>query len=196
MRRPLAAALIVAWAGATLFAISTLALPHMAPIGEATRGDRTMAALLALREDRGRGLVVHVIASGCSCTERLYRHLLERRRFGAMDEVVLFVGDDARKRADALRAGLRFATVNDEELVRRFALESAPVLFVFDAQSRLRYAGGYFNHPSAVHALDQDIEARLARGEKVSPLPVYGCAVGAALRDSVDPLGIRDAIAK
>jgi len=186
----------VVWAAAALFGISTLALPHMAPMAQASRAERTIAALLALRESRDRGLVVHVIAAHCSCTERLFRHLVERRRFDGADEIVLFAGEDARKQAEAARAGLRYATVTDEMLVKRFALEAAPVMFAFDAGGKLRYAGGYFDHPSALRPLDETLHASVARGEAVKPLPVYGCAVGAALREKVDPLGIRDAIAR
>lgn len=186
--------LIAAWAAGTLYAISTLALPHMAPIAQASRADRTIAALLALRQARDRGLVVHVIAAHCSCTERLFRHLLERPRFEGMEEIVLFAGEDARKQSDAVRAGLRYATVTDAALVQRFALEAAPVIFIFDARGTLRYAGGYFDHPSALRPLDEQLQARVARGDAVTPLPVYGCAVGAALRERVDPLGIRDAV--
>lgn len=186
--------LIAAWAAAALYAISTLALPHMAPMAQASRADRTIAALRALRETPGRGLVVHVIAAHCSCTERLFRHLVERKRFDGVDEIVLFAGDDARKQADASRAGLRYATVTDDMLVQRFALEAAPVMFELDADGRLRYAGGYFDHPSALRPLDESLHARIGRGEPVAPLPVYGCAVGAALREKVDPLGIGKAV--
>jgi hypothetical protein len=186
----------VAWAAATLYAISTLALPHMAPVAQASRADRTIAALLALREAPDRALVVHVIGAHCSCTERLFRHLLERPRFDGVEEVVLFAGEDARKQADALRAGLRYATVTDEMLVKRYALEAAPVIFEFDARGKLRYAGGYFDHPSALRPLDAELHARIARGDRVTPLPVYGCAVGAALREKVDPLGIREVVGK
>jgi thioredoxin-related protein len=194
LRRPLALALITAWAAGLLYVISTLALPHMAPMAEASRADRTIAALLALREARGRALVVHVIAAHCSCTERLFRHLVERPRFGDAEEIVLFAGVDAAKESQAARAGLRYATVTEDELAKRFALQAAPVMFVFDAGDRLRYAGGYFDHPSALRPLDEPLHTRIARGESTPPLPVYGCAVAPALRDRVDPLGIRDAV--
>jgi len=176
-KHPFAAALIAAWAVATLVVISILGLPHMAPAGLAAREQRTIEALLALRPSHDRPLAVHVIAAHCSCTERLFRHLVERPRFGGVDEVLLFVGDDARRQEDAQRAGLRYATVTDDELVRRFALEAAPALFLFDARGHLRYAGGYFDHPSAARALDVQLQARLARGEAPEPLPIYGCAV-------------------
>jgi hypothetical protein len=190
MRRTLVGVLIGAWAIGTLLAISTLALPHMAPLPETSREARTMRALLGLRTAADRELVVHVIAARCSCTERLFAHLMRRRPFGGADEIVLFVGDDPRKQEAARGAGFRYATVTDGQLQERFALESAPVMFVFDRRDRLRYAGGYFNHPSTVSPLDEDIHGRLIRGEAPPPLPVYGCAVSARLKDQLDPLGI------
>jgi hypothetical protein len=181
---------VALWAAAALVAISSIALPHMAPMPGASRAARTTQALLALRREAQRALVVHVIAAHCSCTERLFAHLVERGASADAEEVVLFVGEDAAKQAAATRAGYRYATVAAADLTARFLLESAPVMFAFDARGTLRYAGGYFNHPAAITPLDERIVARVRRGELPASLPVYGCAVSSRLRESVDPLGI------
>jgi hypothetical protein len=173
-----------------LVAVSSLALPHMAPLPETSRETRTMRALLALRADPSKRFVVHVIAARCSCTERLFAHLAKRGRMADADEIVLFVGNDTQKEQTATHAEFRYATESDAELVASYALESAPVLFIFEERGRLGYAGGYFNHPATLTALDQDLYAKVVRGETPAPLPVYGCAVSEKLRDAVDPLGI------
>ena len=182
--------LVAAWAAAVLVALSSLALPHMAPMTGASREARTIRALLALPHDARHDLVVHVIAAHCSCTERLFEHLVKRGAFADADEVLLFVGEDAAKQAAATRAGFRYVNVDAEALATRFLLESATVMFAFDANGALRYAGGYFNHPSARSALDERIREQVRHGAAPEPLPVYGCAVSSRLRESVDPLGI------
>jgi len=189
-RKAIGAALIAIWAAGMLLAISTIALPHMAPMPGASRAARTTQALLALRRDPRREFIVHVIAAHCSCTDRLFAHLVQRGPFADADEVIVFAGEDAAKQAAAMRAGFRYVNVDAEALARRFLLESAPVMFAFDAHGALRYAGGYFNHPSARSALDEGIREQVRRGASPEPLPVYGCAVSARLRESVDPLGI------
>lgn len=183
-------ALIAGWAAAALMALSTIAVPHMAPMPEGSRDARTRQALWALRAPSGPDrLHVHVIAADCSCTDRLFAHLVRRGPFPGTDEIVLFVGSDPAKEARARAAGFRYAAVSAAQLAARFGLEAAPVLFAFDA-ARLRYAGGYFDHPSAIRPLDEAIHARLGAGESPEGLPVYGCAVSAPLRRSLDPLGI------
>jgi hypothetical protein len=107
-----------------------------------------------------------------------------------MEETILFVGTDPEKRDRARAAGFRFVDVTAADLGTRFGLEVAPVLFAFDARGRLEYAGGYFDRPAAVTALDERIVADVRRGAEPQALPVYGCAVSAALQKTVDPLGI------
>jgi hypothetical protein len=187
--RPTPVLLLTAWAGVALVALSSLAVPHMAPMPQAQREARLAGALLELRTERRARFLVHVIAADCSCTQRLFEHLLARGPFAGAEEVIVFVGEDAVKRDAATRAGFRYTTLDAAELARRFGLESAPVLFAFDGES-LRYAGGYFNHPSTLVALDADIAHRVTAGESPPPLPVYGCAVSDRLRKAVDPLGI------
>jgi hypothetical protein len=145
---------------------------------------------LSLRQEGDTRFVVHVIYERCSCTERLFAHLVARRAFADAEELVLFVGEDAARRDAVIGAGYRYASIAPDDLFAAFGLEAAPVLFAFDARGRLRYAGGYFDHPSTSKSLDESLYARVAAGEAPKPLPLYGCAVSRRLQDSVDPLGI------
>ncbi len=182
--------LLAGWVIVTLAGLAFLSLGHIAampaPDGEA----RLTRELLALRRDPSRSFFVHVIYAGCSCTERLFGHLTGRARFPGADELVLFVGEDPAKRLSAERAGLRFVTASPSDLAARYGIEAAPVLIAFDAAGRLRYLGGYYNHPSTIFPLDEKIHAQLAQGAAPQPLPVFGCAVSPRLQDSVDPFGI------
>jgi hypothetical protein len=182
--------LLAGWAVLTLLAIGSLAVSHTAAMPEPARGAQLAAAALALRQDASRPFLVHVISARCSCTERLFAHLMERGPFPGTGELVLFVGEDPSKQAAAARVGFRYRALSAAELSGRFELEAAPVLLAFDAAGRMRYVGGYFRHPSAIFPQDASIHAQLARGATPAPLPVYGCAVSASLQKKVDPLGI------
>jgi len=182
--------LLAGWAVVTMLGLASMSLGHMAAMPEPDDQARLTRELLALRREAGRGFFVHVIYAGCSCTERLFTHLIARARFADADELVLFVGEDPAKRRAAERAGLRFTTASPAELAARFGMEAAPVLIAFDAAGRLRYLGGYYNHPSTIFPLDEKIHAQLAQGAAPAPLPVFGCAVSPRLQESVDPLGI------
>jgi hypothetical protein len=55
----------------------------------------------------------------------------------------------------------------------------------------VRYVGGYTPRKQAADIRDVQILAAVRAGERVVPLPTFGCAVGARLSQTVDPLGLR-----
>jgi hypothetical protein len=182
--------LLVGWIIVTLIGFAALSVRHMASLPEP--GDEALLsrAMLTLRRGSSENFLVHVIYGECSCSRALFAHLIARRPFRDAEEVVLFVGTDPVKQKSARRAGFAFTTVSAQELASRFELEAAPVFIVFDSAGRLRYAGGYYAHPSTITPLDERIYSQLAAGAKVEPLPVFGCAVSSRLQKSLDPLGL------
>jgi hypothetical protein len=183
-------AVLAAWVGVALLGISSLGVSHMAAMPEPSRGESLARAALALRKDPHRPFQLHVIYERCSCTERLFKHLLARKALPDVEEVVLLVGESAARRPAVERAGFGFALLAPGELLPRFGLEAAPVLVAFDREGALRYAGGYFDRPAAVTALDERIHGELAQGHVPTPLPIFGCAVNPDLQQRLDPLGI------
>jgi hypothetical protein len=67
-------------------------------------------------------------------------------------------------------------------------LEGTPILAIFDSAGNLHYAGGYYDHPSAVNPLDEDIHLRFLAHTSSEALPVFGCAVSPRLKKSLNPL--------
>jgi hypothetical protein len=180
--------LLVGWILVTLIGLAALSVRHMASLPEP--GDEALLsrAMLKLRRGSSGNFLVHVIYGECSCSRALFAHLVARGPFRGAEEVVLFVGTDPAKQTSARRVGFAFTTVSAPELTSRFGLEAAPVLLVFDSAKRLRYAGGYYAHPSTIAPLDEKIYSKLAAGANVEPLPVFGCAVSSGLQKSLDPL--------
>ena len=190
-RRATAAKLfIVVWIVVVSLALGSLGVSHLAALPKPDDEARVARAALALRRDPSRDFVVHVIYAGCSCTARLFAHLVERKPFPGAAELILFVGDDNTKREAAERAGYSFRSVTSDELASEFGLEVAPVMLAFDTTGALRYVGGYFDKPAARSALDGQIRQRILDGASPDPLPVFGCAVSTRLQRKVDPLGV------
>jgi hypothetical protein len=181
--------LLAVWAVAVLFGMAALSFGHISAMPDPEA--RLARELLALRRDPGKAFYVHVIYANCSCTQRLFAHLMERARFADANELVLFVGRDPDKQAAAERAGMIFVSTSPEELAGRHGIEAAPLLVAFDQAGRMRYLGGYYDHPSTIFPRDEKIHAQLAGGARAEPLPVFGCAVSARLQKSLDPLGIK-----
>lgn len=179
-------ALLALWALAGVAGLGTLAVSHTVALPPPDEEARLTAALMALRTRPAQPLVVDVVAAGCSCTDRLIKHLLARGPAPGAEELLLYVGDDPALRAAFTARGFGFATVSPDDLAPRFDLDAAPVLLTFDRSGRLDYVGGYFDNPSALSPLDE----RVLAGAVTTPLPVYGCAVSPRLKKAVDPLGI------
>ncbi len=188
--RWLGKSLIAGWVVIALIGLASLSLSHMAAMPEPDDAARLTRAMLTLRQDATRRFLVHVIYADCSCTQRLFTHLVARGAFPGAEEIVLFVGEDTAKRRAAAHAGFRFTNVSSTDLAARFGLEAAPVLMIFSVSGRLDYVGGYFNHPAALFPLDETIYAQLKKGTTPASLPVFGCAVSPRLQKSVDPLGL------
>ncbi len=190
LKRHLGKFLLGLWFVVILVSIASLSIKHFAPLPVPDRLDSLALAMDRLRTGIPRPFLVHVIDAECSCAEGLFAHLIARGPFPGTEELVLFVGTDSAKRAAAERAGFRFATVSAAELLTRYRLEAAPLLVMLDARGRLRYAGGYYRYPSTVTPLDAEMFGRLARGEEVRSLPVFGCAVSPRLKKALNPLGL------
>src|SRR3954468_24355588 len=84
--------LLGAWILIALTGMASLSLGHMAAMPEPDDAARLSRKLLELRQGPGkthaaarsagaaRAFYVHVIYAGCSCTERLFAHLVARGR--------------------------------------------------------------------------------------------------------------------
>jgi hypothetical protein len=178
------------WFGVIFVCIASLSIKHLAPLPVPVRLDRLALAMRSLRSADSGPLLVHVIDAECSCAEGLFAHLIARRRFPGTEEIMLFVGNNPEKQIAAEHAGFRFATLSAGELVARYRLEAAPLLVMLDSAGQLLYAGGYYRYPSALTPLDKEMFDQLNRGEKVQPLPIFGCAVSPRLQKALNPFGI------
>jgi len=180
--------LLCGWIVVTLVGLAAISVKHMASLPEPDDEALLSRTTLKLRQRSNGNFLVHVIYAECSCARSLFTHLIARGPFPGDEELILFVGADPGKQESARRSGFEFTTISAQELVARFGLEAAPVLVIFNSAGRLRYAGGYYDHPATITPLDERIHAQLAAGAKVEPLPVFGCAVSPRLQKSLDPL--------
>jgi len=173
--------------GVYFLAWHTLTLP--AP----DRGSVTAAVELHRRlEDRGRWSVLHVLYSGCGCSARVLERLAGRRPIEGVPETILFVdGAPGELAEQAHAAGFRLESLTRDDLVQRYHLEAAPLLVIADGDGAIRYLGGYTERKQSPEIQDVAILERLRRGEEVSALPLFGCAVSRDLQSKLDPLKLK-----
>jgi len=167
----------------------TLPTPELTDLGP------QRSAVAARRStQQGQWLAVHILDQECKCSQRVLDHLLgERRPAGIVERVVLIASEVTAERSAAIRArGFDLDIVTPEVLAERYRVQAAPLLVVLDPSDAVRYVGGYTPRKQADDVRDVAVIAALRRGEAVEPLPTFGCAVGRALKEKIDPLGIRN----
>jgi len=167
----------------------TLPTPDLTDLGP------QRSAVAARRStQQGRWLAVHILDQECKCSQRVLDHLLaEPRPPGIVERVVLIASEVSADRSAAIRArGFDLDIVTPEVLAERYRVQAAPLLVVLDPSDAVRYVGGYTPRKQADDVRDVAIVEALRRGEAVEPLPTFGCAVGRALKEKIDPLGIRN----
>ena len=183
-------AALALWFVVTLVALASLMLNHVVAMPKPDDPARLRKSISALRESHDRPFLLHVIYRDCSCTNNLFSHLIARKPFDQAEEKILFVGADAKKQLAAQQAGFGFKVVAASYLREEFGIEAAPLLLVSDPDGQMRYIGGYYNHPAAIHSMDEQIYFALQAGKPVESLPLFGCAVSDRLQAAVDPFGL------
>ena len=167
----------------------TLPTPELSDLGP-----QNSAVAQRRSTEQGRWLVVHILDQECKCSLRVLDHLLAGPRpADVVERIVLIGGKVTPDHSAAIRArGFDLDLVTPEELARRYRVQAAPLLVVIDPADKVSYVGGYSSRKQSADLRDVAVVEALRRGEPVTPLPTFGCAVGRSLRDRIDPLGIRN----
>jgi hypothetical protein len=172
--------------GGTLLGRHLLALPRPA------NNPALALAMSSLRgaDGVGRWMNVHVLYAECLCSQQIADHLLAGNRPADVAERVLLIGHDPKLEERFATAGLRLTNVSEDEAATRFGVVAAPTFVVVAPDGTVRYVGGYTERKQGPDPRDLAILARARMGEDVAPLPIFGCAVSARLRSSLNPLGL------
>jgi hypothetical protein len=142
----------------------------------------------------GRWQVIHFLSGGCGCSQRVMRHLLQRRMFAGIEEQVVLIdgpeGDLPESPAliDAMRQqGFRIRRMTSRDIPRDAGLRGVPLLVIASPHGRIAYMGGYgISGDQDAIFLKQAIS-----GRRPEPLPLLGCAVGARIGQTADPFHLK-----
>lgn len=181
------------WLPVLLTVCSYLLGGHLLTLSKpSAEGDRLAALVTNARGlDRERWFVLHILYKDCRCSQRVLEHLIARHASAGIRERIVLVGESHDLAARVTAAGFEIDTLTSDQLERRYGVQAAPLMIASDPSNHIRYVGGYTDRKQGPIFRDLEITARLARGETVAPLPLFGCAVSAKLEAKVDPLGLR-----
>jgi len=185
--------LLSVWAPAAFVAIGTLAVGHWWTLPKPDAKDPLVVAAI---HDRWQGsshrwVGVHVLYSMCKCSERILRHLAERRPLPDMTEAVVLVEPNAEFERLIRDAGYELEVLTPSELSEKYHIESVPMFALMDGKGALRYLGGYTERKQGLTIQDVSIIERARAQQSVAELPLFGCAVSRSLQALLDPLGIK-----
>jgi hypothetical protein len=178
-------ALLVVWFASMVLLGAGLLSRHLVALPRPNSSSME-AALAALRSEseRNRWLAVHVLYSGCRCSERIAEHLAHTRRPDDWSEIVLWVGEEAPPAALSHFDVRRITTAE----LATLGIEAAPSLVVLDPRGRALYAGGYTSRKQGPAIEDRRILDDARHGRSITALPVFGCAVSSRLQSELEKL--------
>jgi hypothetical protein len=198
MRKTLIYGALMAWVAVCLAVGIYLLASHLLTLPAPAAADPVLRrGIVAHRriQQLGRWLALHVVYDECKCSQRVLDRLLEERRPPELAERVILVTEHREARAAWIAAiperGFELDVVTPDQLVADYHIEAAPLMVIVDPEDTVRYIGGYTPRKQADDVRDLAVIAAVRRGDTVEPLPTFGCAVGRALNDKLDPLGIR-----
>jgi hypothetical protein len=174
-------------------AIGTLAVGHWWTLPKPEAKDPLVSAAI---HDRWQGssrrwVGVHVLYSMCKCSERILRHLAERRPLPGMTEAVVLVGANDEFERMIRETGYELEVLTPSQLSENYHVQAAPMFALMDPSGVLRYLGGYTERKQGLTIQDVSIVERLRNERPVAELPLFGCAVSRSLQALLDPLGIK-----
>jgi hypothetical protein len=132
---------------------------------------------------------VHLLAADCGCSQSVSEYLSKRVPMKGVSEEAVFIGaaDPFGNRDTLLARGFNTRSIRADDLLP-FAVKGVPLLIFISPRDEIAYMGGY----GMGGYKDAIIWSQLSAGVPISPLPVFGCAVGQALKRGIDPFSWKD----
>lgn len=186
------------WAVSLTYLIATMMVGHWVPMPRPDVGDEVrllssgdLPGRMIKPSDGERLIAFHFLYGDCPCSRRVLKAILTRSPEESAIELIVLIGEDPVNERKAKDLGFEVDCVTPQELKSKYNIESAPLLLVVDNRARIVYSGGYTSRKQGLDIQDTTIISRIANGEDVSCLPLYGCAVSRELKQILDPLNIK-----
>jgi hypothetical protein len=140
--------------------------------------------------------MIHFIGADCRCSERIASYLIQRKPYTIdTGERVVVVGENSKLVSQLESSGFHVTTLNGEVAASQYSLKGLPMLLILGSKGQIAYSGGYTSHRTlASTSAYQDLtilESVRNSDKQVPSLPIWGCANGKTLRNSLDPLGLK-----
>lgn len=149
---------------------------------------------LALPASNNHLRALHLLSSGCGCSQRVMQHLVKRRPRASMTEqvIVFEAGGPAlagtTELVSALASeGFKVQRLPISAIPTKAELRGVPLLIVVSPDGSILYMGGY----GAAYDQDQTILARVQNHQQALPFETVGCAIGRRVQHAADPFHLK-----
>lgn len=149
---------------------------------------------LAMQADTHQWEAVHILSGSCGCSQRIMRHLLERRpSSGFQEQIVMVEGDEPNLPetrtllASLVQEGFPVTHIAINTIPASIGLHGLPLLVVASPAKKIAYLGGYGTRGDQ----DGEIFEQVRSGGTPQVRAVVGCAIGSRLRRASDPLHLK-----
>jgi hypothetical protein len=188
--------LALAWTAAAIILGAALTSYHQ-PFQSPAIGDSKILAL-ASPPTKHQWRAIHILSGGCACSQRVMSHLLARRPIPNIDEQILLIDlentgpetylpGSSNLIAQLKQSGFSISHLSAASIPQDANLHGVPLLVLISPANKIAYQGGY--GPNS----DQDtyLLTAVTQNTPTKPLPILGCAIGARLRRTLDPLHLK-----
>lgn len=135
--------------------------------------------------------VQHFLSQKCSCSQKLIKHLLNRKALAEISETVHLIHPNIQTISQLQQAGFKVEPITEEDSVKKYNLQALPLL-VIQNQNKILYQGGYARDQQHTQAYeDLKIITELQQQKKVSEFAVLGCANGSLRKKMTDIIGVK-----
>jgi len=182
------------WATLLVAVGSSLTASHWSTLPGPTAADPALVASVEanrLPSEAGQWLALHVLYTECRCSQRIFEDMLASPRPDGVTERVLLIGEDPALAARLEDHGFSLESLTAEALGSRYAITAAPMLVLADPDGEIWYAGGYTDRKQGPVIRDRAIIENALSGQRLSSMPLFGCAVSESLQELLDPFGLK-----
>ena len=149
---------------------------------------------LLKEHSKGEYKLLHVLGTGCGCSEFTAEYLFNRGAKKEIREIVYFLGRKNELKYDLLSKGYEvFYTTIKQLTAEKKEIGGVPLFQIYSKGSNLLYSGGYSSSMITRGSKYQDLLTlkKVVRDGYAKANPILGCAVGKKFMNLIDPIGLK-----
>jgi hypothetical protein len=187
--------ILFAWVGVISLVLTLMHSWHYIDLSPTSDAPVKLSNYLPKVENYG---IVHFLTPKCSCSQEIYKHLLERGplEYKSSKETIVVVDDNELDFTGNLgKKGFKTFNLNPEKMKKDFSesIQGVPLLVIYNKNFATQYVGGYSDQsitPFTKINIKNYLVA-MEQGRTIASNPIIGCATSKEYQNILDPFGLK-----